>query len=190
MKTRLALIALTFLVAACARGPDFSQTVLEFQRLKNEGNVEQALSLFADKPSLQFGPLGTITGLNEVRGILEYDRALNTQLRIEECQATGLEVSCRVIETNDWLKSVDIKSITYDENRFTFTSDGRIQSVASTLSAESEQLLGAAMTRFDAWARANQPSAYASLFSDKGAFVYSHENAEKVLALLRKWRIE
>ena len=190
MKKQLAPIVLSFFTAACSQAPNYSQTVLEFQKLKNEGSVELALSLFADKPSLYFEPLGTIAGLNEVRDILEYDRAPDTQLRFEECEANAQEVSCRVIESNDWLRLVDIESITYDENRFAFTSDGRIKSIASTLSVESEQLLGAAMSQFDAWARVSQPSEYAELFSDEGAFVYNHKNAEKVLALLRQWRTE
>jgi hypothetical protein len=86
--------------------------------------VEQALIMFADSPSLHFGPLGTITGSSEIRGVLEYDIAFNTQLQFEECEAAALEVTCRAVENNDWLRSVDIESITYDENKFTFSEDG------------------------------------------------------------------
>ncbi len=188
MKRPFALAVFSCAVLACSQAPDYSGTVLEFKKHKNDGNLESALNLFADKPSLHFGPLGTITGLSEIRGILEYDLALNTHLRFEGCETNALEVTCLVVETNDWLKLVDIESITYDENKFTFTSDGHIKSVAATLSAESGQLLGAAMAQFDEWATTNQPVEYGDLFSEEGGFVYSHENAEKVLALLRIWR--
>ncbi len=183
-------LAFFFFVVACSPAPDYSQAVREFQGHKNDGNVELALNMFADEPSLQFGPLGTISGLNEIRGILEYDLALNTQLRLERCEAAAFEVTCRVIETNDWLRLVDIESITYAENKFTFATDGRIKSIAATLSADSGQLLGAAMAQFDAWAKINRPIEYADLFSEDGAFVYSRENGERVLALLRQWRKE
>ena len=190
MNTQFSLAFFSFVVFACSQAPDYSQAVSEFQGHKNDGNVELALNMFAEEPSLQFGPLGTITGLGEIRGILEYDLALNTQLRLEKCEAAALEVTCRVIETNDWLRLVDIESITYDENRFTFTTDGRIKTIKATLSAESGQLLGGAMAQFDAWARTNRPIEYAGLFSENGAFVYNSENGEKVLALLRQWRTE
>jgi hypothetical protein len=179
-----------FSLVACSPAPDYSQAVQEFQGHKNAGNVELALNMFADEPNLQFGPLGTISGLNEIRGILEYDLALNTQLRLERCEAAAFEVTCRVTETNDWLRLVDIESITYAENKFIFATDGRIESISATLSAESGQLLGAAMAQFDAWAKINCPIEYADLFSEDGAFVYSRENGEKVLALLRQWRKE
>lgn len=190
MNRQFALAVIYLFVVACSRAPDYSQAVREFAGHKNDGNVELALNMFADDPSMQFGPLGTITGLSEIRGILEYDLVLDTQLRFENCEVVALDVTCRVIETNDWLKLVDIESITYDENKFTFTTDGRIKSIGATLSAESGQLLGAAMVQFDAWARANRPAEYADLFSANGAFEYSRENGENVLALLRQWRTE
>lgn len=190
MNRQLALLVFWFVVVACSQAPDHLQTVSEFQRHKNDGNVELALNMFAENPSLHFGPLGSMAGLDKIRDIHEYDLALNTQLRFERCEAAGLEVTCRVIETNDWLKSVDIETITFDESKFTFASDGRINSIASTLSAESGQLLGEAMVQFDAWAKINQPVEYAELFSQEGAFVYNYENGEKVLALLRQWRTE
>ena len=188
MKWRFALAVLSTSVFACSTAPDYSATVLEFQEYKNGGNLESALNLFADKPTLHFGPLGTISGLNEIRDILEYDIALNTHLRFQECRANAAEVVCRVEETNDWLKLAEIASITYDENKFSFSLDGRIQSIEARLSAESRQMLGAAMVQFDEWAKTNQPIEYAELFSKEGAFIYSHDNAEKVLALLKAWR--
>ena len=188
MKWHLVPALLSCVLAACSSPPDYLATVLEFQKYKNEGDLESTLKLFADEPSLHIGPLGTITGLTDVRGILEYDLALNTHLQLQDCMASGLEVSCRVIESNDWLKLADIESITYDENRFAFTSDGRIESVSVTFSAESGQLLGAAMAEFHEWATTHKPAEYGDLFSEEGDFVYSQDNAEKVLALLRIWR--
>jgi len=188
MRRQFALGVLYSAVLACSPALDYSATVLEFQKYKNGGNLESVLNLFAAQPTLHFGQLGTISGLSDIRGILEYDRALNTHLLFQECETNAAEVVCRVVETNDWLKLADIESITYDENKFLFTSDGRIQSIEATLSAESGQLLGAAMVQFDEWAKTNRPVEYAELFSEKGAFIYSHVNAEKVLALLRVWR--
>lgn len=185
MKLHLVLASLSCFLVACAPSPDYLGTVLAFQKHKNGGDLESALQLFADEPSFHFGPLGTITGLTEFRGILEYDLALNTHLQFEDCMLKGIEVSCRVIESNDWLRTVDIDSIIYDENRFTFTQDGHIKSVSATLSAESSQFLGAAMAEFHEWAVTHKPVEYGELFTKEGNFVYSRENAGKVLTLLR-----
>lgn len=188
MKRHLVLAILACVLAACSPPPNYLGTVLAFQKYKNDGDLESALKLFAEEPTLHFGPLGTITGLTGIRGILEYDLALNTHLQLEDCMVDGLEVRCRVVESNDWLKTVDIDSITYEENRFDFTRDGCIESISATLSAESSQFLGAAMAEFHEWATTHKPVEYGDLFNEEGNFVYSQENARKVLALLRIWR--
>ena len=190
MKRYLALVVLSGTLVACSSPLDYSGTVLEFQKHKNRGDLESVMKLFADEPSMDFGSLGTITGSTAVRGILEYDVALNAHLQLRDCNAKGFEVSCRVVETNDWLKTADIESITYDENRFVFAADGRIDSVSAKLSAESEESIGKALGEFHQWATTNRPVEYAQLFSEDGAFVYNRENAEKVLMLLQNWRGE
>lgn len=185
MRRPLVSALLSFVLVACSAPSDHMETVLEFQKHKNDGDLESALKLFADEPTLHFGPLGTITGLTGIRGILEYDLALNTHLQLEGCMVNGLEVRCRVVESNDWLETVGIDSITYDENRFNFTQDGRIESISATLSAESSQFLGAAMAEFHEWATTHNSVAYGDLFNEEGKFVYSGDNAAKVLTLLR-----
>ena len=176
------------LCAACAATPDHIASVMTFEELKNSGQEDATLELFAADASLHFGPLGTLTGLDQIREIHAYDLALHTELRFESCEQDDDVVTCAVVETNDWLKTAGIASITYDETRFKFNEDGRIASVSATLSQDSMQQMGAAVAAFDAWARANTPGAYAELFSDDGAFDYSFESGEKVLTLLRQWR--
>ncbi len=175
-------------VFACSSPPDYLGTVVEFQQHKNSGDVDAVMELFADEPILHFGPLGTISGPTNVRNILEYDLALNTHLQLKNCKVAAGEVSCRVVETNDWLKTVGIESIEYDENRFAFSEDGRIKEVHASLAAASAQSLVAAMAEFHQWATSTEPEAYSELFSDEGTFVYSGENAEKVLLLLKASR--
>ena len=175
-------------IVACSGSPDYIATVQQFQSLKNSGQDEATLQLFAEDASLHFGALGTLTGHDAIAQIHGYDRALRTQLSFEDCVQTEQAVTCRTTETNDWLATAGIASIIYDETRFEFNADGRIQSVGATLSGESMQQMGAAMAAFDIWARANQPEAYAELFSAEGAFVYSFENGEKIFALLQQWQ--
>ena len=188
MNKHYASILLSSLLIACSPEADYVNSVQEFEARKNAGDIESLIEMFAGNPTLSFGPLGSIQGVSAVRGILEYDRALNTHLEFENCAADGREVSCRVVESNDWLATAGIDSITYDENRFVFGENGLIESVSAMLSTESAQSMGAAMGEFHQWATTNRPTAYAELFSDDGAFVYSRESGEKVLVLLRAWR--
>ncbi|MDJ0750843.1 MAG: hypothetical protein QNJ11_15260 [Woeseiaceae bacterium] len=184
---RFVIIALV-LCAACSAPPNHIATVKDFESLKNAGQDDATLELFAETASLHFGPLGSLTGIEQIREIHGYDLALRTQLRFDDCEQTDQVVSCRVLETNDWLRTAGIESIAYDETRFEFDVDGRIASVSATLSAESLQKMGAAMAAFDSWARANSAEEYAELFTDEGAFVYSYVNGEKVLSILRQWQ--
>lgn len=181
-------ILLVGLLLACSPKPDYVNSVLEFQAHKNAGDLESALGQFAEQATLDFGPLGSMQGLPAIRGILEYDLALNAHLEFTDCSSADREVRCRVVESNDWLRTAGIESITYDENRFMFEEDGRIASISATLSAESGQAMGAAIAEFHQWATTNRPTDYAVLFSDDGKFIYSRDNAEKVLVLLRAWQ--
>ncbi len=182
------VISSILLCAGCSAPTDHIAAVRAFEELKNSGQEEATLELFADNASLDFGPLGTLTGIEKIRDIHGYDIALRTQLRFEECEQVDRVVSCSAVETNDWLRTANIELITYDETRFTFGADGLIASVSATLSADSARQMGAAVAAFDAWARENVPDAYAELFSDEGAFIYSFANGEKVLSLLQQWQ--
>ena len=188
MAKKQASLLLSTLLIGCSSQPDPVQSVLEFQAHKNDGDLESTLQQFSDNPTLNFGPLGSIEGIAATRGILEYDLALNTHLEFRQCIADGPEVTCEVVESNDWLRTAGIESITYDENRFAFGPDGRIASISASLSPDSGQAMATAVSEFHEWATTNRPADYAELFSDDGAFVYSRGNAEKVLVLLREWQ--
>lgn len=178
----------SFLLVSCAGDAGKLNLIREYETQKNNGNLEAVLQMFAEDAVLNFGPMGSLSGLDHIRGIHEYDIAIDTRLRFSDCTVNNNEVACRTVETNEWLRLAGIESLAYDESLFQVSPDGRIQSVAVTLSPESSQSLGIAMARFDAWARANRPDEYSALFSAKGAFVYSSMTGDKVLALLRQWR--
>lgn len=182
------MLSVVLLFASCSAKPDYLQRVMEYQNHKNQKDLEFVLGMFTQDASLNFGPLGSLTGIEQVRAIHEYDVALNTKLQFDDCRVAGHEVSCRTTETNDWLKLADIESIAYEESRFAFTPDGRIKSVSATLSPQSGEVLNTAIVQFDAWARSNRPDEYSSLFSKDGSFSYGYENGKQVLDLLRQWQ--
>jgi len=187
VRNRLVLLSILFFFMSCSARPNLLLRVIEYQDHKNQQDLEFVLAMFAKDATLDFGPMGSLTGTEQIRAIHEYDVALNTIIRFEDCEAIDNRVSCRTTETNDWLSLAYIESITYEESRFVFTPDGRIQSASATLSPESGAALGAAIAHFDTWAKANRPDEYAALFSQDGRFAYSYENGKRVLDLLRQW---
>ncbi len=185
---RTGLLLSVLVCASCAGAPDYIAIVRDFEDSKNRGDIDASLKYFTDETTLHFGPLGSVSGLEQIRGIHGYDLALNTALHFKSCVVAAKEVRCRVTESNDWLSTTGIESIDYDESLFVFDDDGQIASITSTLSAKSINDMGAAMALFDEWARTNQPEQYAELFGTDGRFVYSFENGQRVLSLLREWR--
>lgn len=188
MPVRSALLLLFVIVFGCAPKPSALETVSKFQRLKNAGDLDGAMGLFAQDAKLNLGPLGEVDGREAIRRLLDYDVSLHAQLEFENCAQEEITVTCRVIEKNDWLRIAGIESITYTENRFILSPEGMIEEVEATLAPESAQRLGQAMAEVDRWARANEPEAYGSLFDADGAFVYSGENGKQILELLAQWR--
>jgi len=188
VKLSILLLSPILLLASCSTQPDNLALISDYQNQKNGHDLESTLSMFAEDARLNFGPLGSLVGADQIRAIHEYDLALDTKIVFEDCQAKDQEVSCLAIETNKWLDLVDIEFITYDESRFMFDANGRIESISATLSPASSKVLGEAMATFDVWARSNRADEYSALFLPDGNFSYSFENGENVLALLRRWR--
>ncbi len=182
------VLGMVLLLAACTAPIDNTQLIKQYQDRKNAGDLEATLAMFTPDAELHFGPLGSLQGHDAVRAIHEYDVALETIVLFDNCTASGNQVSCTVVETNEWLRLAGIAELSYDESVFSISDDGRIESVSAVLSPESGQAMGAALTTFDGWARMNRAEDYAALFSEGGDFVYSYDNGLRVLELLREWR--
>ena len=146
--------------------------------------------MFADDAVVDFGPLGTVRGHEQIRGIHAYDIALEATLEFSNCVQSGQSVSCEVTESNLWLKKAGIDSIRYSANRFEFGEDGKIAAVFAAITEESVRTLSQAMNEFMTWGSENQPDRFGELFDASGRFVYSGENGEKVLGLLDEWNAD
>ncbi len=186
---RLVLTAIIVLLAAsCTSRVDRLEIIADFERYKNAHDTEQTLALFATDAVLDFGPMGTIQGLEAIDRIHGYDAALATTLVFDDCTVEDSDVACRVTESNDWLQIAGIDSIVYDQVRFTIDHSGAIRRVSAMPSGDSLAALGAAMTAFGAWAQQHEAERFGALFDTQGNFDYNFDNGQKVLQLLREWQ--
>jgi hypothetical protein len=190
MLTRIAILAVLLTASACRPSESLPGLLETYQELANNHEVEQLLGMFAEGARLDFGPMGTIEGKDRIGAIHDYDRALNTEVLLENCRTHQRSVTCQTIERNDWLQVAGINRIVYSESVFTFDDANRIVSISATLSSESSDSLGRALSSFGAWAQANEAEEYGVLFREDGSFRYSQESGERVMGLLREWRVQ
>ncbi len=190
MRTKGIILFSAFILAACDSPGDLLQRVADYEDACNRHDVDAVLSLYAKDARLEFGPLGAIEGKDRIRGIHEYDRAIDTELRFENCTVEYRTVTCRVVENNQWLVTAGLEPLVYSASIFAFDRQGRIETTVAQMSPDSAQVLGQVMARFNAWARSNAAWEYSELFRPDGSFEYSYDSGGKILDLLRQWRAD
>ena len=188
MSRLLMVLALFLAISSCRPAADPLALIATYQERANQHDVDRLMAMFAEDARLDFGPMGAIEGKDRIRGIHDYDRAIQTVLRMENCTQDALTVTCQTVERNEWLLTAGIEEITYSASVFTFNEAGEIEAVSATLSPASAEALGQAMADFSTWAEMNKPVDYAALFRAGGSFKYSYENGIAVLSLLRQWQ--
>jgi hypothetical protein len=136
---------------------------------------------------IRFELIGTWTKLGkvEIRKLEEWDKALNSNLKIVTVETKGDSVFCRVIEKNDWFKAVGIEQIVHNPTIF-IVMNGRIKNIIAYPSAEIGKQIGVKLTSIYSWSEIARDSTINELIID-GKFIYSGETAKKWLMLLEKW---
>lgn len=184
----IALLGITLTNSPTILAGDGLELVERYQSLSNQHRVDELLMLYADDAELDFGPMGVIRGKEQIRGIHEYDRAIDTVLSMHHCQSDANGIACQTVEKNNWLRTAGIAEINYDKTVISLNKAGLIERVSAQPSPESGAVLGRAMQEFGAWAQAHEPSAYAELFRDDGSFIFGYESGQRVLNLLQQWK--
>ena len=190
MRVKGVILFSALILSACDSPGDLLQRVSDYEDACNRHDLDVVLSLYAEDAHLEFGPLGTIEGNDRIRGIHEYDRAIDTELQFENCTVAHRTVTCRAVENNQWLVTAGLEPLIYSASIFEFNYRGQIETTVAQMSPESAQVLGGVMARFNAWARKNAAWEYSELFRPDGSFEYSHDSGGKMLELLRQWRAD
>jgi hypothetical protein len=177
-------------VSAQLRGPAVEniERVAAYEEAHNADDVEKAMAMFAREAVVEMVGQGTLSDLEAIRAIHEYDRSISARLRFENCTAEGLTVACEVREQNEWLNAAGLGEIFYPSSVFTFNGAGEIQKITATISPEDGAAMGAVLAEFIPWLLDERPSKSTRLFTPERQFIYSEANGNLVGDLLSEWQ--
>lgn len=186
------LAGILWLTTACGAQPasELIDAVKAYEAAHNAYAIDESLSMFAEDAVFEIVGLGTLETLEAIRAIHEYDKALETQLTFKDCTAAGLTVTCAVTEKNEWAAAAGLADYFYPSSVISFTSDGKIQKIVATMSAEDQEAIAGVLNEFIPWLAANHPDATQKLYAAEGVFIYSESNGVLVVDLLHQWHQE
>ena len=148
MRTKGIILFSAFILAACDSPGDLLQRVADYEDACNRHDVDAVLSLYAKDARLEFGPLGAIEGKDRIRGIHEYDRAIDTELQFENCTVEYRTVTCRAVENNQWLVAAGLEPLMYSTSIFTFNRQGQIETTIDVTPITKMPAIGMTSMRF------------------------------------------
>ena len=152
----------------------------------NNHDIENALNHYGEDVVFELKGVWTKTGLADMRSLEEWDAALNSHLRLESAEVSGDTVRCKVIESNDWFRSVGIDSLVHDPAVFVIR-DGKFRHIMGYPSAETGKQVEAAMGKIFQWSAMTGDSTVYDLIH-QGQFVYSTESANTWMELFGKMK--
>lgn len=171
------------------KATDRIEQIKAYETAHNSYDVDAALSRFAKHAVLNFEGLVCLQNDEAIRRLHEYDRAIHAQIEFQDFKVVGNQVSCAVVEKNDWLTAAGLETIYYPSSVFTLTQSGKIQEIAATVSTKDGAAINAILTAFVPWLMRERPREANRLFNEAGDFVYSWANGALVITLLAQWRM-
>jgi uncharacterized protein (TIGR02246 family) len=147
MKTRMILLVVLVLllalpVALHAQETDPEAVVTAVFEAMNAGDVETALSYYADDAVFDVVPFSTHTGKEEIRAYFEEAAALNAATEYENLQVEGDTVTMTAWYTDDDLRAIGLNLEGIEEIT---VQDGKIVSETWTATEETMAALEAVM---------------------------------------------
>lgn len=186
------IIPLASLAADAGKSPNVVALTKDYFRKANAHDIPAIMRMFGEDARMrmfaedsQFELVGQ--GLEAIRALHEYDKALQTTLTLQNCAADGLTVTCEIVERNNWLDAAGLDEI-INPAVFTFNEAGLIRSISATLSPEDGAAMGGILAEFIPWLNAERAAASAPLFGPEGQFIYSEANGRLVVKLLKEWQ--
>jgi hypothetical protein len=196
MKRRIGSLALSVLpatapavvfliVAACLScSPKLQDRVKAFEETYNRHDVEGVLAMFAENGVFEVPGSFTLRGRDDIRQIVEYDAAMNTQVSFGEYLVKDNVILCDMAETNDWLTAAGIKETQYSV-QLVFEK-GLIQLFRAQAGAETKQAISEVVGPMTEWASKERPAELEQIMP-AGNFVYNAQNGRLFLTMLKDW---
>jgi hypothetical protein len=178
-------LAMMLVLSAPASAGCLECAVKTYVRAVNAGDVDKAVSLFAETVELIGPDRKTTLDRNGVRAMLGWDAATHASVEYRDLEWEGDVVRGRFTERNDFYTLLGLA-----EHRFhlvfRFEND-LIREIRLAPEEASGSTVSEALEPFLDWASSRHPETLAAIYPG-GQFVYDSDSAEKWLALLREWR--
>lgn len=182
---RRAGLLLFILLVSCST-QDLSIVVENYEQAYNNHDLEKIMSFYADDAEFEVVNIFSLSGKDQIRNLTEYDIALDIQMSIENIKIRGDSAIFELTERNDWLKAMEIEAAHYGPTILIF-KDGLIEHLKATQIPQTEEAISSAIQAIMKWASANRPEQIAEMMPE-GEFVYSADNAKKVIELIQQWK--
>lgn len=171
-----------------SEGQNLMNLVKAFCDAANHHAVAEVIAMFSDEAEFELAGLYRIVGKKQIRTVFEYDAGVHTKLEFSGFQIEGNTVKCRLVERNDRLEAIGFSELDYPSCLLTF-KEGRIQKFSAKPDEVSIKKIADAWQGFLPWLTQKYPTDRAKMFTCEGRFIYNLENGERVVPLLREWRL-
>jgi hypothetical protein len=151
------------------------------------GDVDRSLSYLAEDFELHDAAGGQRVDRNAMRGVLQWDAALNGKIAYTALEWEGDRVSGEFTETNDLYGLLAMEPRRY-RIEFRFSGDLIREQVYEVLNSDGPSM-GQALEPFLEWAGEGHATDLDAIYPD-GRFVYSASAANRWIELLQAWRAE
>ncbi len=181
------LILALLVMFGCSKSPSPEQVVRNYIEAQKNHQIDLSLQYFDEETAFMLpGEITTLTGMENIRQMAQYDSVMNTRLHIESLRVDGNTVTCRVTETNRWLDIAGLPPLQYDSTLF-YVFGGKIRKIVAFPADSSLRALSDATDHFIRWLAQTHPREATALLSGDG-FSYNTANAETLLKFLSEWR--
>ena len=184
LKKSTPLLAAILLIACGEKeNTDLIQSYFE---VHNSHDVEKALSYFSEEAVFELKGVWTKKGLIELRGLEEFDAAMNSHLELKDMRESGDTIYCKVVENNDWFGNMGITDLVHDPV-IMVVRDQKINHIIGFPNQETGQEIEAAIEGVFQWSQMHGDSTIYKLLPN-GKFQYSNEAGAQWKALFKKMK--
>jgi hypothetical protein len=178
-------LLLGILLIACNEKKN-SELIQSYIDMHNTHDVEKSLGYYHEDAVFELKGVWTKKGLDDIRGLEEFDAAMNSHLDLREMRQSGDTVYSRVVENNDWFGAIGITDLIHDP--VVFVIEGRkIKNIIGYPDQETGKEIEAAIGQIFEWSQKTGDSAVFELLP-KGEFMYSTAAAAQWKALFERMK--
>jgi limonene-1,2-epoxide hydrolase len=174
-------------IPGCSTTPSPEQVVRNYVEAQKNHQIDLSLEYFDEETAFMLpGGITSLTGMENIRQMAQYDSVMNTQLHIESLRVDGNLVTCRIFETNRWLDLAGLPPLRYDSTLF-YVVGGKIRKIVAFPADSSVRALSQSTDTFIRWLAQTHPKEATELLSG-GGFSFNAANADILLKFLAEWR--